>query len=529
MAQRQVIPLPLRGHAAGPQSVSINYSENGCAAVTPTVYPVNVKPLPVPTIVSGPNDVCVNSTGNVYTTQTGKSNYVWTVSAGGTITAGGSATNNTVTVTWTTAGARSVSVNYTQNGCTTPTPGTYAVNVKPLPTPTIASGPNDVCVNSTGNVYTTQAGKTNYVWTVSAGGTITAGGTATSNTVTVTWTTAGARSVTINYSENGCTAAAPSSYAVNVKALPTPTIASGPNDVCINSTGNVYTTQAGKSNYVWTVTGGTITAGGTATTNTVTVTWTTTGAQSVSINYTENGCVAGAATVYPVNVKPLPVPTIVSGPNDVCVNSTGNVYTTQTGKSNYVWTVSAGGTITAGGSATSNTVTVTWTTAGARSVSVNYTETGCTVPTPSTYAVNVKPLPTPTVASGPNDVCVNSTGNVYTTQTGKTNYVWTVSAGGTITAGGTATDNTVTVTWTTAGARSVSVNYSENGCAAAAPSSYAVNVKALPAPTIASGPNDVCINSTGNVYTTQPGKTNYVWTVSQEVRLRLEVPLPAIQ
>ena len=132
----------------------------------------------------------------------------------------------------------------------------------------------------------------------------------------------------------------------------------------------------------------------------------------------------------------------------------------------------------------------------------------------------LKPLPTPTVASGPNDVCVNSTGNVYTTQTGKTNYVWTVSAGGTITAGGTATDNTVTVTWTTAGARSVSVNYSENGCAAATPSSYAVNVKALPVPTIASGPNDVCINSTGNVYTTQAGKTNYVWTVARRYHHR---------
>ena len=165
-------------------------------------------------------------------------------------------------------------------------------------------------MNSTGNVYTTQAGKTNYVWTLSPGGTITAGGTATSNTVTVTWTTAGAKSVTINYSENGCSAAAPSGYAVNVKALPTPTITSGANDVCINSTGNVYTTQAGKSNYVWTVTGGTITAGGTPADNTATVTWTTAGAQNVTINYTDIGCVAAAPTVYPVNVKPLPVPSI---------------------------------------------------------------------------------------------------------------------------------------------------------------------------------------------------------------------------
>ena len=497
----------------GARSVSVNYTQNTCPATSPVVYPVNVKPLAVPTIVSGPNDVCVNATGNVYTTQAGKTNYVWTVS-GGTITAGGTATSNTATVTWTTAGARNISVNYSESGCPAATPFIYAVNVKPLPAPTIASGPNDVCINSTGNVYTTQAGKTNYVWTV-VGGTITAGGTVTSNTVTVTWNAAGAQSVSINYSENGCPAATATVYPVNVKPLPVPTIVSGPNDVCVNSTGNVYTTQTGKTNYVWTVSpGGTITAGGTATSNTVTVTWTTAGAKSVGVNYTENGCTTATPATYAVNVKALPTPTIASGPNDVCVNSTGNVYTTQAGKTNYVWTVSAGGTITAGGTATSNTVTVTWTTAGARSVTINYTENGCTAAAPSRYAVNVKALPTPTIASGPNDVCINSTGNVYTTQAGKSNYVWTVSPGGTITAGGTATDNTVTVTWTTAGAQSVSINYTENGCVAGAATAYPVNVKPLPVPTIVSGPNDVCVNSTGNVYTTQTGKTNYVWTVS---------------
>ena len=271
--------------------------------------------------------------------------------------------------------------------------------------------------------------------------------------------------------------------------------------------------EPGKTNYVWTVTGGTITAGGGTTNNTVTVTWPTVGRGSVSVNYTQNTCPATSPVVYPVNIKPLAVPTIVSGPNDVCLNTTGNVYTTQAGKTNYVWTVS-GGTITAGGTATSNTATVTWTTAGARSISVNYSESGCPAVTPFIYAVNVKPLPAPTIASGPNDVCINSTGNVYTTQAGKTNYVWTV-VGGTITAGGTATSNTATVTWTAAGPQSVSINYSENGCPAATPTVYPVNVKPLPVPTIVSGPNDVCVNSTGNVYTTQTGKTNYVWTVSR--------------
>ena len=62
---------------------------------------------------------------------------------------------------------------------------------------------------------------TNYIWSVSAGGTITAGGTTNSNTVTVTWNTAGAQTVSVNYTNgNGCTAAAPTVYNVTVNALP---------------------------------------------------------------------------------------------------------------------------------------------------------------------------------------------------------------------------------------------------------------------------------------------------------------------
>ena len=87
----------------------------------------------------------------------------------------------------------------------------------------------------------------------------------------------------------------------------------------------------------------------------------------------------------------VPSPTITSGPASVTVHSTGNVYTTQAGKTNYVWTVSAGGTIAAGGTATDNTVTVTWTVAGAQSVSINYTDVGGTAPSPTVYPVTVNP------------------------------------------------------------------------------------------------------------------------------------------
>jgi hypothetical protein len=269
------------------------------------------------------------------------------------------------------------------------------------------------------------------------------------------------------------------------------------------------------TNYTWVVSaGGTITSGGGTGNNTVTVTWTTTGTQTVFVNYTNsNGCTASAPTVYSVTVNSLPVP-VISGPASACVNSTGNVYSTTAGMTNYAWVVSAGGTITSGGGSSNSTVTVTWTTTGAKTVSVNYTNSnGCTASVPTVYNVTVNALPVP-VISGPASPCVNSTGNVYSTSAGMTNYTWVVSAGGTITAGGGTGNNTVTVTWNTASGQTVSVNYtSSNGCTASAPTVYNVTVNTLPVPVI-SGPASACVNSTGNVYSTTVGMTNYTWLVS---------------
>jgi hypothetical protein len=507
--------MTVNWNTAGAQTVTVNFTNaNGCTGAIPTVYPVTVNPLAVPTI-TGPTPVCTGSAGNVYLTQTGMTGYVWSVSAGGTITAGGTATDNTVTVTWNTAGAQTVTVNFTNaNGCTAAIPMVYPVTVNPLPIPTII-GSTSVCVGSAGNVYSTQTVMTGYVWSVSAGGTITAGATTTDNTVTVTWNTAGTQIVTVNFTNaNGCTAAIPTVYPVTVNPLPIPTI-TGPTPVCAGSAGNVYSTQTGMNSYVWSVSaGGSITAGGTATDNTASVTWSTAGAQTVTVNYTNaNGCTAAIPTVYPVTVNPLPIP-IITGPTPVCAGSAGIVYSTQAGMTNYLWAVSTGGLITAGGATTSNTMTVTWNTAGSQTVSVNYIDSnGCTASEPAAYNVTVNPLPAPTIY-GSNVICAGSTGYVYTTEAGKTNYIWSVSAGGTITAGGTATNNTVTIDWTTAGVQSVSVNYMNgSGCTAAVPILYPVTINPLPVPSL-SGNGNCCAGTTGIVYNTDTGMSKYTWFVS---------------
>ncbi|MFH1297456.1 MAG: T9SS type A sorting domain-containing protein [Bacteroidota bacterium] len=484
------------------------YNANGTSPNSNTIV------VTLPATITGPNNVCVNSTNNSYTTQSGMTGYNWNVSAGGTITGG--AGTNVITVSWITAGAKTVNVTYT-NTASNSASGTFNVTVNTLPVPTI-TGPASICVYSTGNVYSTQTGMTNYVWTVSAGGTITAGGTSTSSTVTVTWNTTGAKTVSVIYTNsNGCTAAPATVYNVTVNPLPVPTI-SGPASVCIYSSGNVYTTQTGMTNYVWTVSaGGTITAGGTSGSSSVTVTWSTIGAKTVSVIYTNsNGCTAATATAYNVTVNPLPLPTINSYNPEPCVGSTGNQFYTETGMTNYVWTITSGGLITAG-QGTSH-ITVTWILTGLQTITVIYTNAnGCTAVTPGIYTIVVNPFPNPAgPITGSSSVCAGANGVAYSTGpvANATSYTWTLPPGASIATG--------------AGTTSITVNYSAtatsgnitvagtNQCGNGTSSSLSVTVNPLPAPAgTITGTASVCQGDMGVSYSvaTIANATGYAWTL----------------
>ena len=186
----------------------------GCVSVTRDTVQAIINPLPVPTI-GGSVSVCANQTGVTYSTESGMSGYTWNVTDG-SITAGSG--TNTITVTWGVAGPGNVSVNYTDaNGCTALSPTNYGVTVNTLPVPTI-TGLNSVCANQAGVTYFTEAVMSGYIWNVTDGS-ITGGGA--TNLITVTWGTAGAGQVTVNYNDaNGCSAASPTIEAVTVTPVP---------------------------------------------------------------------------------------------------------------------------------------------------------------------------------------------------------------------------------------------------------------------------------------------------------------------
>jgi hypothetical protein len=138
----------------------------------------------VPTI-TGPASLCAGSGSSTYTTQAGFTNYVWTVSSGGTINSGQS--TNTLIVTWNASGSQTVSVNYTNaNGCSALTPTVYGVTVNPLPNPAgPVTGTPELCAGTSGVAYTVAPvpNASAYVWTLPMGATISSGNGSSSITV----------------------------------------------------------------------------------------------------------------------------------------------------------------------------------------------------------------------------------------------------------------------------------------------------------------------------------------------------------
>jgi hypothetical protein len=343
---------------AGTQSVSVNYiNSNGCSAFTPTIYPIFVNALPVP-VITGPSTVCVGSSGNVYTTQSGMANYIWNVSPGGNITAGGTTTSNTVTVTWNSAGTQTVSVNYTNaNNCTGSTSTVNNVTVNPLPVPTI-TGQTSTCVNSGYYNYSTEANMTNYIWTVSSGGIINYG--SGTNQVQVSWIISGPQTLSVTYTTTaGCNPLMPTVLNVTVNPLPGVSgFITGNANVCAGANGVTYSVFPipNTITYVWALPPNATIASG-AGTNSITVNFAANASSGDIVVWGNNNCGDGQnSPPFSVSVTQLPVAAgNITGPDSVCQESTGKVYTVPLiyGASGYNWTLPQGATTGSGSNSNS--------------------------------------------------------------------------------------------------------------------------------------------------------------------------------
>jgi len=258
--------------------VSVTSSNGTGTLVTPLTGSavVSVTAGSSPTFISSASANSCASTDIVYTTQSGMDNYSWTFLKGASaavlntdyIITAGSTSTETVTIQWLLAsGTATFSATVTYSSCsgasTTSTTTIYA-----LPTNVIFdSKPASSICSTTNATYTTQTINANYTWSIpgtagqdytivstlvnvpSAG---TPGGTsigATTYSVTLTWLTAGDKTVTVNYSNyaaGNCQALSPATTTTTVSILPTGVSISpsAAQTICIGGTFTTMTVSA---------------------------------------------------------------------------------------------------------------------------------------------------------------------------------------------------------------------------------------------------------------------------------------------
>jgi hypothetical protein len=169
----------------------------------------------------------------------------------------------------------------------------------------------------------------------------------------------------------------------------------------------------------------------------------------------------------------------ITGDAVVCPGTTGLDYsiTALSTAMSYTWTVPAGWNVTAGQG--TNAMTASSGVAGGN-ITVTATNS-CGTSAPVALAVSIN-TPTPTFTAPSVGTVCQSADITYTTQSGKTNYGWTISGtvgmDYTITSGGTSTDHNLVLKWLTTGNKTVTVNYTSGGCQGAVPASYTINVLA---------------------------------------------------
>ena len=281
-------------------------------------------------------------------TLTSGSSYAWTVPSGAIITAG--AGTNSITVTFGTTNGN-ITVTETNSSLCVGATKTLVISLAGCGlSANFLAAPATVCIGSAvtfTNTSTGTSGSTQYEWNFGDGA-----NPATANTIgphNVTYSTSGSKTVWLKITEGASnTLTVPNCITVtpNVTiAAFTPTTSTR-----CQGTGTVtYTTTATNSTSITYSLDATSLAGGnTIVAATGAVTYAPSWSGTTTITASAAGCNGPATTTHIVTVNGLPVPAII-GPAAACSGSTGNLYSTAAGMTNYIWVVSAGGTITAGG------------------------------------------------------------------------------------------------------------------------------------------------------------------------------------
>lgn len=504
-------------YAVSPNLTTIYYVEAddntnpGCvstrASITITVLPATPAQ---PDVIGGEVNPCPGQQSYSIASVTNASNYNWSLSGGGTISGNGTTAN----INWTSSGTYTVSVT-ASNSCGTSAVRTLTVNVQPAAPTTVGniSGSTSACPGQQAYSIAAVNNATNYVWSVSGGGTLTsAQGTIN---MTIDWQTSGGPYIVLVTASNACGSANASTNVTVLSGIPNaPNAITGSNNACIGNNNYSILAVTNATTYTWSVSNGGVISGGQNTTG-ATIAFPSSGTYTISVT-ANNACgnsLPQTIVVDVINTLPSNLGSI-TGNDSLCFGTETYVVGAANNATSYTWTVGNAGTILSGQG--TSTINVSWAATQGNYVVSVVANNVCGSSPPSTLNVYIAAtIPSnPISISGNNNPCPGVA--VYSIQNvnNASSYTWSLSDGGNIINGqGT---NSISIEWTLAGGPYTISVIANNACGNSNAATYIVNVQqgVLLQPGEILGDTLLCPGVTTYSIANVNGAVDYTWNIS---------------
>jgi hypothetical protein len=513
----------------GVKTVTLSVSTPGCAPEFATVL-VTVNQQPTSDFNISATTICQGLEAQLTFTGVPGATYTW--NCGGCFGAPPT-TQGPHSVSWTTAGTKTLSLTVASPGCPPSAPSTVTIQVNPLPTANFSLSNALTCIQAPISVNFIGTPGSVYNWNC--------GGCVGGNPITVgphnfSWNTAGEKTIKLIVEQVGCPSAS-FSATITVNPAPVAIITASQSTTCVESAVNFASTGSVGEYYTWSCDGCNGLAPNSA--GPQTLSWLTPGTKTLTLTVANAGCSAPAIQQFTLVVTPIPIANFAFSANPVCINQTATLTFTGSGATTFNWNCDGCQGLTPN---TSGPHTVSWNAPGLKTVSLTISAVGCP---PSTFSqiLSVNGLPIANFDPNVNPTCQNAPTVLSFSGTAAPGAVYTWNCDGcgqSLTGAGPHS-----VSWSSLGVRTVTLTVQNLGCAQTATATQLITVNQQPVAAFTINPLTLCAGATavatftgtpGQVYNWNcdgcaqtpngPGPHNLVWAATGTKTVSLNVTTP---